>query len=125
MVVPLTEKLRKRMLQLRAEILEHLGRTEEDTTCCPQCLLPHPEGDFESYSFCPWCLHALCGLEERIDESRKFVLDVRFGNDEIQCGECGGEYEQPTRYPFKFCPHCGAPFAEHDELLMVLPFRVT
>ncbi len=123
-IVQLTPKLRKRMLALRKEMLQHLGRTEHDTRCCSQCLLPHPEGEWESYSFCPWCLDSIQGQEERIDESRKIVLNIRFGQDEIQCGECGGEYEQPTRYPFKFCPHCGAPFAEQDELLIELPFLV-
>ena len=48
----------------------------------------------------------------------------RCGNDEIQCGECGGEYEQPTLYPFLNCPHCGAPFAAQDELLVELPILV-
>lgn len=124
-VVELPRVLRQRLLRLRQEILDHLGRTVADTRCCQQCLLPHPEGDFESYSFCPWCLYSIRGLEERIDESRRIILAVRFGNDEIQCGECGGEYEQPTRYPFKFCPHCGAPFADQDELLVVLPFDAT
>ena len=124
-ILKLPPQLRRRMLALRAEMLAHLGRSEGELRCCPQCLLPHPEGDFEAYSFCPWCLLSLRGLEERIDESRKIILNVRFGNDEIQCGECGGEYEQPTRYPFKFCPHCGAPFAEFDELLMELPFLVS
>ena len=46
-------------------------------------------------------------------------------NDEAQCGECGSEFEQPTRYPFKFCPACGAPFAAQDELLITLPFFVS
>lgn len=119
---PLPPKVRRALLQLRAEMLQHLRRTEEDTACCRQCLLPHPEGDWESYSFCPWCDLSIRGREERIDESRKIILDVRFGNDEVQCGECGAELEQPTRYPFKFCPHCGAPFAAQDELLIALPF---
>ena len=123
-VIPLPTVLRRRMLRLRAEMLQHLDRTEDETLCCQQCLLPYPEGDFESYSFCPWCEFSIRGREERIDESRKIILTERFGNDEIQCGECGGEYEQPSRYPFKFCPHCGAPFADADELLMELPFLV-
>ncbi len=112
------------MLRFRAEMLAALGRTEQDTTCCRQCRLPYPEGDFESYNFCPWCDISIRGLEQRVDESRKIILAERFGMDEIQCGECGGEYEQPTLYPFKFCPHCGAPFAEIDELLVELPFLV-
>jgi Zn finger protein HypA/HybF involved in hydrogenase expression len=123
-MVELSEQIRRRMLALRAEMLVRLNRSVDDTVCCEQCLLPYPEGDYESYDFCPWCMLSIRGLEERIDESRKVILDVRFGNDEIQCGECGGEYEQPTLYPFKYCPHCGAHFAEFDELLMVLPFTV-
>ena len=119
---PLPPKVRRALLQLRADMLLHLGRTEDDTACCRQCLLPYPEGDWESYNFCPWCDLSVRGLEERIDESRKVILDIRFGNDEAQCGECGAEFEQPTRYPFKFCPHCGAPFAAQDELLITLPF---
>ena len=63
-------------------MLARLGRSEDDTACCRQCLLPYPEGDWESYDFCPWCDLSIRGLEERIDESRKIILDVRFGNDE-------------------------------------------
>ncbi len=116
------EKIRRRLIQLRGEILGHLGRTESDTAGCGRCLLPYPEGDFESYDFCPWCSFAIRGREPRYDESRKIILSERYGSDEIQCGECAGEYEQPTRYPFKFCPHCGAPFAEQDEILIELPW---
>ena len=118
------DAIQRMMLRFRAEMLAELGRTEQDTTCCRQCMLPYPEGDFESYNFCPWCDISIRGLEQRIDESRKIILAERFGMDEIQCGECGGEYEQPTLYPFKSCPHCGAPFAEIDELLVELPFLV-
>ena len=121
----LPEIVRRRLLALRAEILDHLERSEADTSCCRRCLLPYPEGDYESYNFCPWCDLSIRGMEERIDESRKIILDIRFGADEIQCGECGGQYDQPTRYPFKFCPHCGAPFAAQDELLVTLPFVVS
>ena len=115
------DAVRRLMLRLRAEMLAQLGRTKEDTACCRRCLLPYAEGDFESYNFCPWCDVSIRGLEERTDESRKIILAERFGMDEIQCGE---EYEQPTLYPFKFCPHCGAPFAEIDELVVELPFLV-
>ncbi len=121
---PLPEPIRRQLLLLRAEILAHLHRTETNTLCCQRCLLPYPEGEFESYNFCPWCLLSIRGRDPRIDESRKIILAERYGHDEIQCGECGGEYEQPTRYPFKFCPHCGAPFAPIDELLIELPFLV-
>ena len=116
------ERVRRRLAQLRGEMLAHLDRTESDTACCLRCLLPHPEGEFESYDFCPWCSLAIRGRGRRYDESRKIVLNERYGSDEIQCGECGGEYEQPTAYPFKFCPHCGAPFAEQDEILIELPW---
>ena len=96
------EKVRRRLIQLRGAILAHLGRSESDTAFCRRCLLPYPESDFESYDFGPWCSLAIRGREPRYDESRKIILSERYGGDEIQCGECGGEYEQPTRYPFKF-----------------------
>jgi hypothetical protein len=115
---------RATLLRLRDEMLAHLGRTSADTACCRQCLLPHPEGDYEAYNFCPWCSLSIRGREARFDESRKIIQNERYGNDEIQCGECGGEYEQPTLYPFRACPHCGAPFAAVDELLIELPIRV-
>jgi hypothetical protein len=121
---PFPEQIRRQLLVLRAQMLAHLRRSEGDTACCPRCLLPFPEGEFESYNFCPWCLNSVRGCEARIDESRKIILAERYGHDEIQCGECGGEYDQPTRYPFKFCPHCGAPFAAFDEILIELPFLV-
>ena len=54
----------------------------------------------------------------------RFVGKSRYGHDEIQSGECGGEYEQPTPYPFQFCAHCGAPFAAQDEIFIELSFRV-
>ena len=28
------------------------------------------------------------------------------------------------RYPFRFCPECGAPFASDDEIVIELPFEV-
>ena len=115
---------RAKLLRLRDEMLAHLERTVDDTPCCRQCLLPHPEGDYEAYSFCPWCALSIHGQEARGDESRKIIQNERYGRDEIQCGECGGEYEQPTLYPFRACPHCGAPFAAVDELLIELPIRV-
>ena len=118
----LPPQLRVFLLRLREEMLSHLERREADTECCRQCLLPYPEGEFEAYSFCPWCDLSVNGQEPRIDESRKIIQKERLGQDEIQCGECGGEYEQPTPYPFKFCPHCGAPFAAQDEILIELPF---
>ncbi len=118
------ETVRRRLLQLRGEMLAHLERTESNTACCRRCLLPYPEGDFESYDFCPWCSLAVRGRTPRYDESRKIIQKERYGLDEIQCGECGGEYEQPTAYPFKFCPHCGAPFSAQDEILIELPFWV-
>lgn len=116
--------VRRTLLRLRDEMLAHLDRTTDDTSCCRQCLLPYPEGEYEAYDFCPWCSLSIRGREPRIDESRKIIQNERFGNDEIQCGECGGEYEQPTLYPFKFCPHCAAPFAAQDELLIELPILV-
>lgn len=115
---------RRILLRLRDEMLAHLGRTTGNTPCCRRCLLPHPEGEYEAYDFCPWCSLSIRGREPRIDESRKIIQHVRCGNDEIQCGECGGEYNQPTLYPFLNCPHCGAPFAAQDELLIELPILV-
>jgi len=118
------EEIRRILLRLRAEMLLYLGRTEQDTNFCDRCLLPLPEGEFESYSFCPWCSWSLTGCDPRYDESRKIIENERGIQTEIQCGECGGEYEQPARYPFRSCPHCGAPFASEDELVIVLPFTV-
>lgn len=118
----LPPKVREMLLRLQAEMLYHLRRTRAATLCCDQCLLPYPEGEFEAYNFCPWCCLSVNGREPRIDESRKIIQKERYGQDEIQCGECGGEYDQPTPYPFRFCPHCGAPFAAQDEILVELPF---
>ncbi len=85
---------------------------------------PPPSGDYESYEFCPWCCLSINGWEPRPDEARR-IIEHQWGTaDEIQCGECGGEYEQPSRYPFQFCPHCGAPFADQDELMIELPFLI-
>ena len=42
----------------------------------------------------------------------------------IQCGECGCEYEQPARYPYRFCAVCGAQFAAEDEVVIELPWLV-
>ena len=97
-------KIQQTLLRLRAEMLDHLDRTAEDTRFCARCLLPYPEDDFEAYHFCPWCSLSINGRDARIDESRKVIEHERYGNDEIQCGECGGEYEQPSKYPFQFCP---------------------
>ena len=116
--------IRRTLLRLRAEMLDHLHRAVTDTRFCTRCLLPYPEDDFEAYHFCPWCSLSINGRDARIDESRKIIEHERYGNDEIQCGECGGEYEQPSRYPFRFCPHCGAPFAKQDEILIELPYLV-
>ncbi len=124
MIQPLPPQLRLYLLRLQAEMLAYLQLDLDDTPCCRQCLLPFPEGEFEAYSFCPWCSHSITGLEPRIDESRKIIQKERYGRDEVQCGECGGEYDQPTPYPFRFCPHCGAPFAEQDEIVIELPYLV-
>ena len=78
------------LLRLRDEILAHLDRSTDDTVCCHECLLPYPEGDHEAYNFCPWCMLSINGRAARIDESRKIIEKQRYGNDEIQCGECGG-----------------------------------
>jgi hypothetical protein len=118
------EEIRRILLRLRAEMLLYLGRTEQDTLFCHRCLLPLPEGEFESYSFCPWCSMSLTGCAPRYDESRRIIENERGDQTEIQCGECGGEYDQPARYPFRFCAHCGAPFSAEDELVIVLPFQV-
>jgi uncharacterized CHY-type Zn-finger protein len=120
----LPPEIQRKLLRLRAEMLFYLDRTEADTLTCRRCLLPYPEGEYEAYGFCPWCSLSINGCAPRIDESRRIIQNQRFGQDEIQCSECGGEYGQPTRYPFQFCPHCGAPFAQQDELLIELPFLV-
>ena|SRR5437773_182921 len=118
------QEVRRILLKLRAEILLYLGLSEQDTRFCERCLLPLPEGDFERYSFCPWCSQSLTGYTPCYDESRRIIENEWDNQTEIQCGACGGEYEQPARYPFRFCAHCGAPFAPEDELVIVLPFRV-
>jgi uncharacterized CHY-type Zn-finger protein len=112
------------LMRLRREIVAYLQCAEAELEFCAVCHLPHPEGDFESYAFCPWCDESIGGETPRPDESRRIIEHRWPREDEIQCGECGGQYSQPGRYPFRFCPHCGAPFAEEDELLIELPFRV-
>ena len=77
------DKIRRKLLWLRAEMLGYLGRTEDNTSCCHQCLLPYPEGEFESYSFCPWCALSINGREPRLDESRRVIENERYGQDEI------------------------------------------
>ena len=118
------QEMRRILLRLRAEMLLYLGRTEKDILFCDRCLLPLPEGEYERYRFCPWCSKSPDGYPPAYDESRRIIENEWDNQTEIQCGGCGGEYEQPARYPFRFCPHCGAPFAEEDELVIVLPFRV-
>ena len=112
------------LMRVRVEMLTHLGRSEDDTYFCGRCHLPLPAGDFESYEFCPWCCQSINGFVPGGDESRRIIEHQWDLSTEIQCGECGGEYEQPTRYAFRFCPHCGAAFAEFDELMIELPFLV-
>ena len=119
-----TSQVRRALGPLRLEMLAYLDRSEADTDFCGQCHLPHPSGDYEAYEFCPWCSLSINGWEPRSDESRRIIEHHWVTTDEIQCGECGGEYEQPSRYAFQFCPHCGAPFADQDELLIELPFLV-
>jgi hypothetical protein len=118
-------EIRRILLALRAEMLVDLHAREEEMRFCQRCLLPLPEGEYESYDFCPWCSKSLGGIEPRLDESRKIIereeLDRRV---EIQCGECGTEYEQPARYPYKFCVVFGAPFAAEDEFIIELPWLV-
>jgi uncharacterized CHY-type Zn-finger protein len=111
------------LVRLRREILVYLGRDEAEFDFCALCLLPLPAGEFESYAFCPWCDLPLSGDPPGSDEARRIIEHRWERVDDIQCGGCGGEYAQPGRYPFRFCPHCGAPFADEDELLIELPFR--
>jgi len=118
------KEMRRILLALRREMLAYLGRTEEDISFCRRCLLPLPEDEQESYDFCPWCSLPLGGLEPRRDESRKIIGRTLEGRLEIQCGECGCEYGQPDRYPFRFCAVCGAPFAPEDEVIIELPWLV-
>ena len=110
--------------RLRVEILSYLDRSEDDTDFCDRCHLPLPSDEFEEYEFCPWCDQSFSGDEPRLDESRRIVEHRWPVQDEIQCGECAAEYEQPNRYPFPFCPHCGAPFATEDEMVIELPFLI-
>jgi len=120
----LPREMRRILLALRKEMLAYLQLTEESVQFCRRCLLPLPEGEFESYDFCPWCSKSLRGMEPRMDESRKIIEREVEEKIEIQCGECGCEYEQPARYPFRFCAICGAPFASEDEIVMELPWLV-
>ena len=62
-----------------------------DARFCQRCFLPLPEGEFESYDFCPYCSKSLGGLEPRMDESRKIIGRELKAKVEIQCGECGCE----------------------------------
>jgi hypothetical protein len=117
-------EIRRILLVLRAEMLASLQLAEEETQFCRRCLLPLPEGEFESYDFCPWCSKSVRGLVPRLDESRKIIERELEEKIEIQCGECGCEYEQPARYPFRFCAICGAPFAAEDEVVIELPWLV-
>lgn len=103
-------------------MLGHLALAEDDTDFCRLCHLPLPNGKYEAYEFCPWCCQSINGLVPRIDEARRIIEHQWQVQDEIQCGECGGEYEQPNQYPFRFCPHCGAQFASKDEIVIELPF---
>jgi hypothetical protein len=118
------KEARRILLALRAEMMVYLQRTEEETRFCRRCLLPLPEGDYDSYDFCPWCSKSLGGIEPRLDESRKIIEREMERVVEIQCGECGSEYEQPARYPYRFCVVCGAPFAPEDEMILELPWLV-
>jgi hypothetical protein len=118
------KEIRRILLALRAEMLLYLHRDEADTRFCDRCLLPLPEGEYDSYEFCPWCSRSFNGSDPRPDESRRIIEDEFEGWTEIQCGECGCEYEQPARYPYKFCAACGAPFAAEDEVVIVLPWVV-
>ena len=117
-------EVRHVLMRLRVEILTSLDRSESEMDFCGRCHLPLPTGDYESYEFCPWCDQSLNGIVPRLDESRRIIQHQWEVQDDIQCGECGGEYEQPNRYSFRFCPHCGAPFAIEDELMIELPFLI-
>jgi hypothetical protein len=118
------KEARRILLALRAEMLVYLQVTEDEIRFCRRCLLPLPEGDYDSYDFCPWCSKSLGGMEARIDESRKIIEREIEGWTGIQCGECGCEYEQPARYPYRFCAVCGAQFAAEDEVVIELPWLV-
>ncbi len=118
------DEKRRILLALRAEMMIYLDRTDEDTRFCRRCLLPLPEDRFEEYSFCPWCGLSLNGMEPDCDESRRIIENEWEGVTDIQCGNCGADYQQPGRHRFRFCAHCGSRFAEEDELVIVLPFIV-
>jgi hypothetical protein len=118
------KEVRRALLTLRAEMLVYLRRAEDETRFCSRCLLPLPEGEFECYDFCPWCSKSFSGYEARMDESRRIIENMWDERTEIQCGECGCEYEQPARYPFRFCVACGAAFAAEDEMIIELPWTV-
>lgn len=120
----LPREMRRILLALRKEMLAYLQLTEKSVQFCRRCLLPLPEGEFESYDFCPWCSKSLRGMGPRMDESRKIIERELEEKIEIQCGECGCEYEQPARYPFRFCAICGASFASEDEIVIELPWLV-
>src|SRR5438876_12063142 len=98
------QEMRRILLRLRAEMLLYLGRTEQDIFFCDRCLLPLPEGEYERYRFCPWCSKSPDGYPPAYDESRRIIENEWDNQTEIQCGGCGGEYEQPARYPLRFCP---------------------
>jgi hypothetical protein len=117
-------EIRRILLALRAEMIAYLQIAEEETRFCRRCMLPLPEGMFESYDFCPWCSRSLGGIKPRLEKSRKIIERELEGRIEIQCGECGSEYEQPSRYPYRFCAVCGAPFAPEDEIIIELPWLV-
>ena len=55
--------MRRILLALRAEMLVYMQLTEEETHFCRRCLLPLPEGDYDSYDFCPWCGNSLSGYD--------------------------------------------------------------
>jgi hypothetical protein len=118
------KEMRRILLALRAEMVVYLKRSEEELSFCRRCFLPFPEGEYDAYDFCPWCSISLGGMEPRLDESRKIVGEPIEDLVEIQCGECGCEYQQPVRYPFRFCAVCGAPFAPEDEYIIELPWLV-
>jgi uncharacterized CHY-type Zn-finger protein len=117
-------QVRRALLDARTRILLAVGRQEEDTDFCGRCHLPLPADEYEAYEFCPWCALSLCGAEAREDESRRILEHQWETTDDVQCGECGTEYAQPSRFPFRFCPQCGARFADEDELLIELPFLI-
>jgi hypothetical protein len=116
--------MRRILLALRAEMLTYMQISEEEIDFCGRCLLPLPEGEYDSYDFCPWCDKSLSGMEPRPDESRRIIERELEGRTEIQCGECGCEYEQLARYPYRFCVVCGAQFAADDEIIIELPWLV-